>query len=308
MSDESIASLHTWLSEPMEREVDAAIERLRQAEDVCRVAVMPDVHLAKDVCVGTVMATRRLLYPGAVGGDIGCGMLAVPFDRDADLLKDAKRAAWMLQMMYASIPAMRWHRSAARQLPDHLRDMPLGSPALEAVKREEGRLQLGTLGGGNHFVELQSDDDERLRLMIHSGSRAMGQAIRGHYVALARKTGSLVALDADSETGQRYIADVAWARAYADENRRRMAGQVIAFMMSSACMQMKARRSPATTTTSRVRTTAGRCCGCIARARCPRMRVWRGFVLGRWEPSAFTSKAGVTPMRCDRARMEQGGR
>ena len=67
MSDESMAMLHTWLAEPMEREVATAIERLRREEDVRHIAVMPDVHLAKDVCVGTVLTTRRLLYPGAVG-------------------------------------------------------------------------------------------------------------------------------------------------------------------------------------------------------------------------------------------------
>src|ERR1700681_1595577 len=90
------ASLNTWLTEPLDPAVAAAIERLRRADDVRHIAVMPDVHLASDVCVGTVLATGRLLYPGAVGGDIGCGMLAVAFDAGADLLAGAASAAKVL--------------------------------------------------------------------------------------------------------------------------------------------------------------------------------------------------------------------
>ena len=85
------AALRAWLIEPMEPPVAAVIDRIRRADDVRRVAVMPDVHLAKDVCVGTVLATRRLLYPGAVGGDIGCGMFAMPFDAGADVLANPLR-------------------------------------------------------------------------------------------------------------------------------------------------------------------------------------------------------------------------
>ena len=68
MSDTALAPLSAWLVEPMEPAVAAAIERLRRAPDVQRVAVMPDVHLASDVCVGTVLATSHLVYPQAVGG------------------------------------------------------------------------------------------------------------------------------------------------------------------------------------------------------------------------------------------------
>ena len=86
MSENSLAPLSAWLVEPMEPAVAAAIERLRRAPDVRRVAVMPDVHLASEVCVGTVLATSQLVYPQAVGGDIGCGMLAVAFDVPAEAL------------------------------------------------------------------------------------------------------------------------------------------------------------------------------------------------------------------------------
>jgi len=80
MSEEALAPMQSWLVAPMGDEVSKAIGRLRRAPDVQRVAVMPDVHLAEDVCVGVAVATHSLLYPQAVGGDIGCGMLAVPFE------------------------------------------------------------------------------------------------------------------------------------------------------------------------------------------------------------------------------------
>jgi tRNA-splicing ligase RtcB len=72
------ATLRVWPASPVETPVKHALDRARRADDVVHIAVMPDVHLASDVCVGTAMATRRLLYPGAVGGDIGCGRLGIP--------------------------------------------------------------------------------------------------------------------------------------------------------------------------------------------------------------------------------------
>ena len=100
---------------------------------------------------------------------------------------------------------------------------------MDRSQRLSGMMPLfnsGTLGGGNHFVEFQADENDRLWLMIHSGSRGIGQAIRGYYVSLGRKTGGLVALDANTDAGRSYAADVEWARRYADANRRAMAEQV----------------------------------------------------------------------------------
>ena len=227
MSGPQVAPAAMWLEAPLEPLVAAAIKRLRRAEDVWRVAVMPDVHLAKDVCVGTVVGTRRLLYPGAVGGDIGCGMLALPFDATADVLADPVRAAGLLKALYGAVPSMRRHRAAALPYPSSVAPTDLSHGALQAAARTEGQLQLGTLGGGNHFVEFQADEEQRLWLMIHSGSRAMGQAIRAHHVANARKSGSYVVLDADEPAGQAYVNDMEWARHYADANRRAMAERVV---------------------------------------------------------------------------------
>jgi tRNA-splicing ligase RtcB (3'-phosphate/5'-hydroxy nucleic acid ligase) len=219
------AKLATWLAMPMETSARKTIERICLADDVVHVAVMPDVHLAADVCVGTAMATRRLIYPSAVGGDIGCGMLAVAFDAEADVVRDPKNAGAILRGLGEHIPSTRRHR--ARLLPLPLEKRALSHPSLMALLNSEGHLQFGTLGGGNHFIELQSDEDGRLWLMVHSGSRAVGQAIRAHHLAGATiRSASMMALDADTDAGRAYLLDHDWACQYAAANRAAMAEEV----------------------------------------------------------------------------------
>src|SRR3954452_9821251 len=217
----------TWLETPMEDSAAKALERVRRAEDVAYVAVMPDVHLAADVCVGTATATRRLLYPSAVGGDIGCGMLALAFDAGADVLRDPTRAGAVLRALGERIPGQRRSRRNVMPLPEGLTVGDLSHPSLTAAVADEARLQLGTLGGGNHFIELQADNDDRLWLMIHSGSRAVRPALKAHHLARAAsataiRSASMVALDASTPAGQAYVHDQKWARAYARANRQAM--------------------------------------------------------------------------------------
>src|SRR5207245_10588763 len=129
----------------LEPQVRAVVERIRRAPDVKHVAIMPDVHLAKEVTVGTVMATERLLYPQAVGGDIGCGMLAVALDVRAEKLDDPALAGRILNEFGRAVPTMRRHRNAVARWPEELEAEQLSHPSLVAVARDEGRLQLGTL-------------------------------------------------------------------------------------------------------------------------------------------------------------------
>ena len=235
MSERSLAALKTWVAAPIDGDVADAIERLRRAPDVQRVAVMPDIHLAVDVCVGVAVATSRLIYPQAVGGDIGCGVLAVPFDLDAACLNNPARAGQVLAQLGRSLPARRRNRSAAIPLPDDLAAAALSDAKLETLRRTEGALAFATLGSGNHFAELQADEAGRLWLMVHSGSRALGPAIRDHHLARAEPVGSgLKALDASGEQGSAYLRDAAWARRYADASRRQMAlcfGEVVSAIL-----------------------------------------------------------------------------
>jgi len=223
------APIATWLAAPLGSDVAAALRRLADADDVARIAVMPDVHLAEDVCIGTVVATRSVVYPAAVGGDIGCGVAALRFAADAAVLDDPRTAAVILDDLRRGVPALRHPVREAPPLPAALG--PLSHPQLTAAARDLGRLELGTLGRGNHFVELQVDDTGALWLMVHSGSRAMGQAIRDHHLRSATaRGGGLRGLDADHPHGAAYLADLAWALAFADLNRRAIADRVAAIL------------------------------------------------------------------------------
>ena len=199
--------VHAWLAGPLSTDVARSIERLARAPDVRRVAVMPDVHRAGEVCVGVALATGGLVYPAAVGGDIGCGMTAARFDVPAaDLASDPRLGATVLARLARAVPSM---KGAPGTVPDTLppdtAPEGLSDGRLAHAARREGRWQLGSLGRGNHFLELQADQDGALWIMIHSGSRGMGQAISAWHLArsAARAPGALPALDAGSEAGRR---------------------------------------------------------------------------------------------------------
>jgi tRNA-splicing ligase RtcB (3'-phosphate/5'-hydroxy nucleic acid ligase) len=238
MVESPLAPLHAWLVNPLDGEVHNAIERLRRAPDVQHVAVMPDIHLAEDVCIGVAIGTRHLIYPQAVGGDIGCGVLAVPFDVSADRLAEPVTAGRVLAKLAGAVPARRWNRKMTMEPPRDIASDALSDPRLDAVWRKHGTLELATLGSGNHFAELQVDGEDRLWLMVHSGSRAMGPAIRDHHLQRAEVAGSsgLRALDANSVQGRAYLHDMTWARRYAVANRQHIAiniGRILAATISA---------------------------------------------------------------------------
>ena len=210
-----------WVSHRLSPEVDRSLKRLAKAPDIQYVAVMPDVHLATDVCVGTVVATKSMVYPAAIGGDIGCGVLTIKLDALADRFSDEREAIKLLDGLYRSVPRNRHPTiSASKQLPIELMERELSDSRLEKMKHRDARVQLGTLGRGNHFLEFQSTEDGRLCLMIHSGSRSMGQAITAHHLANINSTGKqLVGLDTTTDLGERYLCDMDWARKYAKLNR-----------------------------------------------------------------------------------------
>lgn len=225
------AGIATWLPDGPGAELRAALDRLARADDVVHIAVMPDAHLAEEVCVGTVTATTRRLYPAAVGGDIGCGMVALRFRADADLLADRDRAARLLAALYRRVPHLVHPTAEAPPLPEDLLDAPLSAPALESLKHRDGRVEFGTLGRGNHFLELQRDEEGGLWLLVHSGSRAMGPAIRDHHDARAERGASgLRSLEADSDEGRAYLADAVWAGRYASASRARMVDAAAALL------------------------------------------------------------------------------
>ncbi len=226
MSHQEKTTVSKWLAEPLPKEVAQSIDRIAAADDVHHVAVMPDVHLSGDVCVGLAVATERLIYPAAVGGDIGCGMAAIATDADANLLSSQQTALAILDGLRCCVPSMRHsRRTMPAALPPVLRDSPLSDLRLDKMASRDGRVQFGTLGRGNHFLELQADQHDRLWIMLHSGSRAMGQAITAHHVAKAEQQSQrrkLSWLESQTPAGEAYLADVSWAECYAEQSRLAM--------------------------------------------------------------------------------------
>jgi tRNA-splicing ligase RtcB (3'-phosphate/5'-hydroxy nucleic acid ligase) len=212
------APLHAFVSERLDPEVARFVERVRHADDVVHVAVMPDVHLAGRACVGTVVATTRSLYPVLLGSDLGCGVAVIPLGAPRSSLEDPALARRALEVLSRAVPILRRASPLVDTLP------PPPSPALARLFEKEGSAELGTLGRGNHFVELRGDESGELHLVVHSGSRAMGPAIQAHHERLARP-GRLgfAALEAESDEGMRYLADVDWALTFAASNRSAIA-------------------------------------------------------------------------------------
>src|ERR1022692_4187502 len=108
---------------------------------------------------GVVVATSHLIYPQAVGGDIGCGMLAVALDVDAASLGDPRVAGHVLAELSRAVPARRRNRRKVIQQPEDVAGVALSNPSLESIRRNEGAIEFATLGSGNHFIEIQADED-----------------------------------------------------------------------------------------------------------------------------------------------------
>ena len=208
------------------------------------VAAMPDVHSGIGATVGSVIPTRQAIIPAAVGVDIGCGMNAVRLTLSAKDLPDNLRSLRGaiedavpvgFEQHEASKVRGSAHERTARQLSDRL-DIIVGKHAgVMKMQRQFARTwicQLGTLGGGNHFIELCLDQDQRLWVMLHSGSRGLGNVLGRYFIAAARKDmqrhklnlpdKDLAYFSEGSELFDDYVEAVQWGQDYAWLNRREM--------------------------------------------------------------------------------------
>ena len=208
---------------------------------------MPDVHLGKGSTIGSVIPTLHAVIPAAVGVDIGCGMMAVRTSLTGSDLPDSLRG-WRTSIERA-VPHGRtaggrdkgaWRDPPAnaskawKQLAPGFARLTEKTPRLE---KTNNRLHLGTLGGGNHFIELCLDESAFLWIMLHSGSRGVGNAIGSHFVELAKRDmhaalGDLPDQDlAYFSEGTRHFADyveaVEWAQEFARLNREVMMENVV---------------------------------------------------------------------------------
>jgi tRNA-splicing ligase RtcB (3'-phosphate/5'-hydroxy nucleic acid ligase) len=213
------------------------------------VAAMPDVHAGIGATVGSVIPTRSAIIPAAVGVDIGCGMNAVRTTLSASQLPDS--LARQRSAIEAAVPVgftqHEWnkvrgssHAKAGRPLNDRL-DRIVGKHRgimkMQQKFEQTWICQLGTLGGGNHFIELCLDEEDRVWIMLHSGSRGIGNVIGRYFIAAARKDmerhhihlpdKDLAYFSEGSALFDDYVEAVEWAQDYALVNRREMMRHVV---------------------------------------------------------------------------------
>jgi tRNA-splicing ligase RtcB len=230
-------------------------EAARQLRNVARlpiihkwVAAMPDVHWGIGATVGSVIPTVGAVIPAAVGVDIGCGMMAVQTTLTANDLPESlreMRAAIERAVPHGREPGQRdpgaWtHPPAAAQaawasLAPRFEAIVARHPA---VRRSNTLVHLGTLGSGNHFIETCLDEADRVWVMLHSGSRGVGNKIGRYFIELAKKDMRAVVRNLPDQDlayfseGTRHFADyveaVQWAQDFATTNRRLMMDAILA--------------------------------------------------------------------------------
>lgn len=217
----------------------AALDQLRNISAlpwVEKVRVMPDVHLGKGATVGSVIAMRDAVSPSAVGVDIGCGMAAVRTNLTTADLPDSLRR--IRNSIERAVPVgFNLHREVSGALTDDPVLRAEGDRLFDSfaelrapkIADRESRMQkqCGSLGGGNHFIEVCSDDDGALWLMLHSGSRNIGKELAERHISTAKSlTHNLDLPDRDlavflagTDEMAAYLHDLYWAQDYAQLNR-----------------------------------------------------------------------------------------
>lgn len=229
--NEKIKTFIPW--EQIEPEAQGQIENTSKLPFLHKwVAVMPDTHYGKGATVGTVIATKGAVVPAAVGVDIGCGMISVKTNLKRSDLKDLNSIRLGLERRIP-MSAGKFNSNiseTAKTRIEELKTLPITqSPDLFAQSWE---VSLGTLGGGNHFIEVCTDEHNTIWLTLHSGSRGIGNKIGVHYIGVAQEyckrhfislpDVDLAYLVEGTKEYDDYLTDLHWAQAFAKKSRDEM--------------------------------------------------------------------------------------
>ena len=198
------------------------------------VAVMPDCHFGKGATVGTVLATRKAVIPAAVGVDIGCGMIAVKTDIKKEEVKNLEEIRKGIERRIP-MSAGKFNKTiqlSAQKRIEELEKMANNEDLDKKFGTNNWREQIGTLGGGNHFIELCIDENDDVWATLHSGSRGIGNKIGMYYIKIATKLmekyhiklpdPDLSYLPEDTPEFDEYIHYLHWAQKFALLNREEM--------------------------------------------------------------------------------------
>jgi tRNA-splicing ligase RtcB len=257
LSDEGANPIKAWtVGVPFEDEAKQQVKNLAGLPFIHKwIAVMPDVHRGYGATVGSVVPTVGAVIPAAVGVDIGCGMIAVRTTLRAEQLPDT--LAPLRAAIERAVPHGRTDnggrndRGAWQDAPKaHQEAWAQLKPRYDAIVAKHPRLgrgpdlgHLGTLGTGNHFIELCLDEAGAVWVMLHSGSRGVGNRIGSHFIELAKEDmrrffirlpdADLAYLPEGTEYFQDYVTAVEWAQEYAATNRQLMLDSVVHALKAS---------------------------------------------------------------------------
>lgn len=232
------AAVRLWIPlTEIEESARRQIDNIAAMPWCAHVAIMPDVHYGKGATVGSVIALRGAVSPAAVGVDIGCGMCALSTDLRADQLPDSLSP--LRGAIEAAIPVGFASRSEEQALPVAFRNGPAERELRAHLKKAEdldsgvaslrkrAASQVGSLGGGNHFIEVCVDGEDRIWLLLHSGSRNIGKSLAEIHIARAKELihnralpdRDLAVFLAGTPEMAAYEHDLLWAQEYARLNR-----------------------------------------------------------------------------------------
>lgn len=233
--------LMNWASILEETTQEQALRTSQMPFVFPHVALMPDAHLGLGATVGSVIPTERAVMPAAVGVDIGCGMIAVLTQfTEADL--EGRSLSPLRQSIERAIPlsagaANRKVVDTAQPRVEELEAMAASAEFSPDQRAGRWRLQLGSLGSGNHFVEISLDEQDRVWAFLHSGSRGVGNKIAQHHIAIARQLmdrywidlpdRDLAYLVEGTDEFWSYLRELRWAQHYALLNRDEMMDRVL---------------------------------------------------------------------------------
>ena len=205
------------------------------------IALMPDAHQGYGMPIGGILATKGYVVPNAVGVDIGCGMCSVKTNINLEDLpiKDIKK---IMGKIREKVPVgfKKHNKKQDESLMPYFEECPKDLVNYTVVSREYNKalLSLGTLGGGNHFIELQKDENNILWIMVHSGSRNLGKQVADHYNKIAKelnqrwfsevkKEVDLAFLPLDSQEGKDYLKEMNYCMEFALSSRRLMLKRIL---------------------------------------------------------------------------------
>lgn len=227
-------TVRSWASIIDSGTIDQAARTARSEVVTGPLALMPDAHIGMGATIGSVIPTQSAIIPSAVGVDVGCGMSAVETVFTSEELPD-DLDSW-LASIGKIIPAGlgKWHGDISKRAWTWLNANPIPDLAgnLETKMHERAGFQLGTLGGGNHFVEVGVDEHNKVWLILHSGSRGIGNKLAVGHIRTAKTLAKNLErriedrdlsyfLESDDEFNH-YLADMLWSQRYAWENREIM--------------------------------------------------------------------------------------